>query len=323
MNGFERQQESLSTYAGRTEIDPSNNFDDDSLKQERKKAIWKVLNSAVIYFLSLNLLAALFDKYIQDKGILMIVIVSLSMLIITFFIGRDKLPMMKKEYKYKFGISDFFFFLGLTFILSFVFNIITQFLMNIFNISSIDVTQILQSSTSPSIAIYAIIVGPILEEVQYRGYYVNHLRKYGLYMSVIVSAFIFALSHMNFLQGIGTLGIGLVLSYIGYAYSFKAAAIIHIANNLFTMIIGQFLPDELVMESISIPFLLIILFMYGLMLYSLVNLFLSKRKARRRENLKMTELDKSSLKALFTDVYFIIYAIAVIAIAIILGSAEL
>lgn len=302
-------------------------LNNEEFKLARKLAVNKVLLASTIYFVVLYGLGAVFGRFILpnikiSQGFVMIILTLISIIPIILFIGEDKFPLLMKNGKYKFTFTDFIFFMGLMYIFSLAFGYFTKLMMEVFKITSVDVTAQLQSSRSPILMFYAVIVGPFLEELQYRGFYLSHVKKYGLYQGIILSGIIFSLAHMNFIQGVGTMGIGLILGYVAYYYSFKAALILHISNNFMAMIIG-FLSGGAPMQT-EPPSLGLALFSWvllGLIVFTAITLFSKHRKNRIKENLKFTKFEIEGLKALFTNVFFIIYVVIFIALAIVLGAA--
>lgn len=93
----------------------------------------------------------------------------------------------------------------------------------------------INSATSKSITVsmllYASFIGPIAEEIIFRGFVMRGFQKYGTYYSIFMSAVIFGAFHGNLLQGIFATMVGLILGYVAMKYSIKWAVILHIINN--------------------------------------------------------------------------------------------
>lgn len=81
--------------------------------------------------------------------------------------------------------------------------------------------------------LYVCIAGPVFEELIYRGFLMNGLRKYGKMSAIVISAICFGLMHHDLYQGIVAFAVGLVYGYAAWNYSLAAAAGLHIANNSF------------------------------------------------------------------------------------------
>jgi membrane protease YdiL (CAAX protease family) len=90
------------------------------------------------------------------------------------------------------------------------------------------------NSSSDSITkfLYVAILGPICEEIIFRGFVQRKLEKYSPVVAITVSALCFALFHGNFSQVFSMIGVGLVLGYMAYKYSIKMSIAMHITHNL-------------------------------------------------------------------------------------------
>lgn len=285
-----------------------------------KKTINKVLFSSILFFFIFNFSIILLSNITKDLGILSILSVTIAMIAIYYYIGKNQISKLNVV-KRKFTLIDFIYFAGLILLLSYAFNIITVFLMQTFNIKSVNVTTDIQKNINPVLAIYVVLWGPFMEELQYRGFYLNHLKKHGAWLSIILSTLIFSFAHMNFLQGFGTLGIGLVLGYLAYFYSFKAALLMHIWNNFFVTALGLILKSDKNGNITNIPLAMIInLLVIGLLVYSFISTFKKKRRTQYREDLKLTAQEKVGLKSLYTNIFFWIYILFMVVLMIAIGS---
>ena len=84
---------------------------------------------------------------------------------------------------------------------------------------------------SPLGAIYVVLVGPIFEELIFRGAIMGSLRRYGENFAIIFSSLFFAFYHMMFLQIPFAFLIGLIFGYVATRWSLRAAIVLHIFNN--------------------------------------------------------------------------------------------
>ena len=80
--------------------------------------------------------------------------------------------------------------------------------------------------------LYAGILGPIAEEILFRGLVLRSLRPYGKKFAIVVSAILFGLFHGNLLQAPFAFVVGLVLGYVALEYSIGWAVVLHVMNNL-------------------------------------------------------------------------------------------
>lgn len=77
-----------------------------------------------------------------------------------------------------------------------------------------------------------VILAPILEEYLFRGILFAEVKKSSK-AKIIITALSFAIYHLNLIQGINTLFIGLVLAYIYYyRRNIKEVILVHMVNNL-------------------------------------------------------------------------------------------
>ncbi|KAA9302352.1 MULTISPECIES: CPBP family intramembrane glutamic endopeptidase [Aerococcus] len=86
-------------------------------------------------------------------------------------------------------------------------------------------------SQTVSMFLYAGFVGPILEEIAFRGTILPYLVKHGRLFAMTVSAFFFGLMHLNVIQSPFAFLIGLVLAYVSLTYGLLWAVVLHIVNN--------------------------------------------------------------------------------------------
>lgn len=86
--------------------------------------------------------------------------------------------------------------------------------------------------------IYVALIAPLCEEVIMRGYVLSTLRKYGVYLSVIVSSVIFGMFHGTVSQIIPCIFIGIILSTLTLKYkSILPSIITHIITNSITILL--------------------------------------------------------------------------------------
>jgi membrane protease YdiL (CAAX protease family) len=80
--------------------------------------------------------------------------------------------------------------------------------------------------------IYACVVGPILEEILFRGLVLQSLRPWGDKLAIIVSSVLFGLMHINVIQVFTTTLLGLLLAYVAIkSDSIISTIILHILYN--------------------------------------------------------------------------------------------
>lgn len=87
----------------------------------------------------------------------------------------------------------------------------------------------------PMQLIYTLILGPVAEELIFRGAIFQVLRKYGRVFAIVASALLFGIYHGNLPQGIFAFVIGILFAYITAEYSIGWSILIHIFNNVNTI----------------------------------------------------------------------------------------
>lgn len=101
------------------------------------------------------------------------------------------------------------------------------------------VTEILNGLSGWAILLVMVIMAPIFEEILFRKVLIDRVRVYGDKAAIIVSGFIFGLSHGNFYQFFYAFFIGIVLAYI-YIHTGKLryTILFHMAINFIGSILG-------------------------------------------------------------------------------------
>lgn len=130
------------------------------------------------------------------------------------------------------------------------------------NLAAIDEAS--SVSLTFSMFLYAAVLGPLTEEIVFRGAVLRYLEKYGKVFAILISAVLFGVFHANLTQGVFAFAVGLVLGYVALEFSFKWAVVLHILNNLvLSELLGRFL--EMLDPSLSdmILYALYIIFFVG------------------------------------------------------------
>ena len=80
--------------------------------------------------------------------------------------------------------------------------------------------------------IYVCLLGPILEEIIFRGFILKSMQKYGNLTAIIVSSILFSMFHLNLVQFVNPVLMGIVLAFITIkSKSIVPSIIAHIFNN--------------------------------------------------------------------------------------------
>ena len=114
-----------------------------------------------------------------------------------------------------------------------LFSIALEWLLNLMGLSATAALEAAAiTSTGFSMFLYITILGPISEELLFRGFLLRMLKPWGKQTAILVSALIFGLFHGNIIQIPFAFLVGLVLGYVTVEYSILWAIVLHIFNNL-------------------------------------------------------------------------------------------
>lgn len=237
-------------------------------RKNRDRTFNKVAIIFVVYHLVINLISALlFNKVptsILDYGSFMIISTALGIFIAFQFSKSFSLKEIIFYKKKDASILQVIYLWGIGLCLNTIFSLIITGITDLFNIKLFDVNTIVTKQMSISMLIYIVVIGPLIEELLYRGLILRNLSIYLKNLAIIFTALIFSLSHQNISQSFGVLGIGFLISYIGIKYSFIVGLIIHILNNLLsataTVILSKYGLMHPAYIAINLLLYLIILF---------------------------------------------------------------
>lgn len=86
---------------------------------------------------------------------------------------------------------------------------------------------------------YVCLVGPILEEIIFRGFILKSMQRYGNLTAIIVSAILFSMFHLNLVQFVNPVLMGIILAFIAIkSNSIVPSIIVHIFNNTITFMLA-------------------------------------------------------------------------------------
>ncbi|WP_238882716.1 CPBP family intramembrane glutamic endopeptidase [Clostridium sp. YIM B02551] len=199
-------------------------------------------------------------------------------IILRYFFKKSNLKcIFKQRFKKKISLWQLFF--GVLLLIGYILTYSTSIdllLSNVqFSQTFIDGSNNLLANPTYAL-ISSVLFAPIYEEIIYRGMLLEKLSvKYNIYTSIVVSALVFAISHLNFQQGMTTFFLGLILGFIYIkTRSLLMSISIHLINNLY-FILSIFIPD--IPSTISGTFNIYKL-VVGLSLLLLGLLFFNKTK---------------------------------------------
>lgn len=179
--------------------------------------------------------------------------------------------------------------LGLQLAASFIAAII-QAVLNKFGLNgeTVDLSATTSFSANIILSFYACLLGPVLEELLYRGVLLQSMRKYSERFAIFLSALIFGLMHQNYQQFILGFLLGIPLAMITIKYNSLIPSIFtHIFVNTTGMLstyLLQYACPELYEAAISgdtpdlaaltgtgmISMILIVLFRFGFLIAALI-----------------------------------------------------
>lgn len=201
----------------------------------------------------------------------------------------------------------------------FVGNIIEN-LLNIVHLSAVDSTeQATMVSTTVTMFLYVSIVGPIVEELLFRGLVLRVFEPRGKLFAMIASALLFAVFHGNLVQGIFAFSIGLVFAYVALEYSIKWSMVLHIFNNLILGDVMGILVKYITSSIVNIVYLLF------LIICTVAAIIIAICKRRELNNSLRGEQEEIKMehpyRNLFSSSWVIIYIIILTVVAV--GSLQM
>ena len=166
-------------------------------------------------------------------------------------------------------------------------------------------------STTVSMFLYASFIGPIAEEIVYRGFVLRCLEKYGKLAALIVSSVLFGIMHANLPQGIFAFGVGLILGYVALEYSIGWSIALHIFNNfVFSDLLGK------AVAGLSENMQTVILYGIEFALAIPAVVILWKKRDTIKRFCKENKPEKKTYRYIFLSIGMIIFMVANLGLAI-------
>lgn len=179
--------------------------------------------------------------------------------------------------------------MGAIMVCQFIFSYIIEFIEYGFNLVGLTTQEGIDSSTAGSTTIsmmlYAGFVGPMAEELIYRGFVMHTIHKNGCgkICAILVSSLLFGVMHANLTQTIFTMFLGVVFAYIAMEYGLLWSFFLHVYNNF---IIGDMVVyiDKNISETLATIINLVLIISGGITV--LIALIVKRKKifAYIREN---------------------------------------
>lgn len=197
----------------------------------------------------------------------MILAVSVGCLFLWLFMGKRVPVKPMFESKKRMTAGTFFRLFAVFMSAQFVFSFASQLLELGLNQLGYSAMESLEEATGEaqtvSMFFYASFIAPAAEELIYRGFVIEPLRKHGKVFAIVVSAVLFGVMHANIPQAMFAIAVGFVLGYTAMEYSITWAILLHMINNF---VFGELLSRTTgIFEYIS-PLILTLLFFAGIII---------------------------------------------------------
>lgn len=273
-------------------------------------AIIQLIRVAVIYMKSPDLdqqINAALEQCMNSGRATIISIV--AGLIILFFYFR-KQEFSKKLFTKNQSMKKpaFFFILTLFMSAQAIFLVMSAGAESIFNVFGYSLMEEIEAATSTSslfsMFLYASFIGPIAEELVFRGFVMRGLERFGKFTAIICSAILFGAFHGNLIQGIFAAAAGLILGYVAMEYSILWAIAIHIINNF---IFGDLWAYVTVGLNETLQ-LILFYSVHGSFFVGAVILIILKRK-EIKDYWRNNKSENGHWKIIFTSFWFILFMI--------------
>ena len=229
----------------------------------------KIIKWPLIYFLFQFILIFLLSYYYVSNGNdvnLFNDYLSTKQIYIALIVAIIFIPLLINDYKkYKKQTNtkiNYFYLIILGVILSLMYNVFAYYLNFALK------TSLFDNNSNVAITLLSTgILGPIIEELIFRGIIYNELKsKYSNMKSILITTIFFAIIHINIIQILYALIIGFILIFVYEKYNnIKAPIILHMASNITTTL---FLP-LLIKNNLIIN--------YGIFIFSLILLIMLKK----------------------------------------------
>lgn len=229
----------------------------------------KIIKWPLIYFLFQFILIFLLSYYYVSNGNdvnLFNDYLSTKQIYIALIVAIIFIPLLINDYKkYKKQTNtkiNYFYLIILGVILSLIYNVFAYYLNFALK------TSLFDNSNNIAITLLSTgILGPIIEELMFRGIIYNELKsKYSNMKSILITTIFFAIIHINIIQILYALIIGFILIFVYEKYNnIKAPIILHMASNITTtLFLLLLIKNNLIIN-------------YGIFIFSLILLIILKK----------------------------------------------
>lgn len=215
----------------------------------------KIFKWPIIYFISIVLLlfvSSFVFTLFNDVSLLSSFIMKYQ-LVFTSIIGAIFIPLLIKDYnklELKENKFNALYPIIIGIVLSIIFNTVVFYIDSYFHF-----TNLFDSNNRVLIALFSsCLIGPIIEELMFRGIIYNNLKKiYKPMKCILITTVVFSFLHFNLVQVVYGLIIGFMLIYIYELYkNIKAPIYLHIASNTTSLFYVILLNKNILLINISL-----------------------------------------------------------------------
>lgn len=104
----------------------------------------------------------------------------------------------------------------------------------------------------PSMIIFGVILGPIFEEWMFRKQIISRTRRYGEKLSILLSALMFGLFHLNLFQFFYAFGLGLMFGYVYMRTSqLRYSIVMHMIVNFNGSVLAPWVLSQVDLEALA------------------------------------------------------------------------
>lgn len=296
-------------------------------KKKMKKEISRVGGSLILYTIILNIIVAMDMIWkvammsfrnngiipeeaeilkLAESGTSSIIAVAVGILFLLVFATKRVSVSEMFRSKSRMTPGIFFRLLAVFMMAQFVFSGVAQLLeagLNLIGFTAMDSIEAATGASSTfSMFLYASFAAPIGEELVYRGFTMEPLRKYGKLFAIVMSSVLFGVMHANLPQAMFAVCVGLVLAYTAMEYSVLWAMLLHIANNfVFAELMSRV--EKLLGETGGEIFGGVVIFAF--FVAGIVVLW--RRRATIKEYIAKNRTEKGTYKVAFSTVTVILF----------------
>lgn len=295
-------------------------MNEDLLKQKRKiglsLSIFVIVTNIVGFLLSFLVQKMNLVNY-ENQYLISYIINAISIYVIGYgifkFILKGTNSVEKKEKK-KLKVSEFLLLICITIGGAQIANVVTQIILTIFKLIfkveiNNNVTDLMQQSSPILLVVFAALLGPIVEELIFRGTLLKKLRVYGDKTAIIYTSVAFGLFHCNIAQIPFAIVCGLILGYaVVKTNNIIYSIILHIILNSMSVILVVLMSNEL-----WLPIVLILLLIITCIVLTLV--FVPIKLANNK--VKIDNESKYEKKNLYKNIGYIFSVASVIIVTVV------